>query len=111
MLNVLLIPHEVQSRMRGVLHRAFDHLANTRYAERKKGRPTVRAIIARPKVRDLRQARTARLLRHPTAFAGHVRFQHGRGDGRPDRPRASDAALISVASYQSLLEIRLSLIE
>lgn len=96
-MRVCSMPHEqgicLQARLRGLLHRPLDHLADPRPAEWQTGGPSLREPPARPLLRDPRRPRLPEVLRRPEARSGNVR-RHPRGchgaalaDGTGNRAR------------------------
>jgi hypothetical protein len=82
--------HGMSLAVRGVLHRAVDHLAHPRHAARQTGRDSVRAAAGGYAVRNFRAARAPGVLREPAADGGNVRRQPRRGAGSPDRVGVGD---------------------
>lgn len=72
--------HGLSPRLRCVLHRTFDFIADSRNAAGKEGGRAVCAVVAGFAVRDFREAGAASGVRELAAERGDVRGESRRGD-------------------------------
>ena len=65
-------PHELPLRLRRVLHRSFDFIADSWHAARQSGGRSVRTTRRRKSLQDFWRSTTARSMQQFASFAGNV---------------------------------------
>ena len=86
----LILRYGLPIRLRRVLHRAFDHLADSGHAARKTGWNSLRAVAAGHAVCDLWAAGAPGVLCEPAADGGNVLCKSRGSTDSPDRAGMGD---------------------